>query len=138
MVFSIKRVNALFTKEIKDFTKNLNVFFLCFLPIFTTLFTNTIQESSDSLQGDLNFFQLSNGLSMNLVLVGISIMAIIIAEEKEKNTMRTLMLSGVSPFEFLAGKALLVFFITTINNVAIFFIVGVDTAHLMLYIVVSS
>lgn len=138
MSFSVKRVTALFFKEIKDFSKNMNVFMICFLPVFLTFFTVKVQSNVPASQGDTTLFQLISGININLLLVGACVMAILISEEKEKNTMRTLMLSSVSPFEFLAGKALLLFIITTINNIAVFFIVGVDIQLLPIYLLVTT
>jgi ABC-2 type transport system permease protein len=57
-------------------------------------------------------------------------MASFIAEEKEKNTMGTLMLPSVSPWEFLVGKAALILIIGMINTAAVFFIIGVDSQFL--------
>lgn len=138
MSISFKRVAALFSKEFKDFTKNLNVFMICFLPILLTLFNANLQ--GDSLQGQdgPKMFMLANGVNVNLMLVAVSVMAILISEEKEKNTMRTLMLSSVSPFEFLAGKALLLFIVTTISNIAIYSIIGLDIQFLPAYLLITT
>lgn len=75
---------------------------------------------------------------MNLVLIAGYMIAILISEEKEKNTLRTLMLSGVSPLEFLTGKVIITFLVTEILNICIFYIVGMDMAYLGKFILITS
>ncbi|WP_051986365.1 ABC transporter permease [Clostridium amazonitimonense] len=64
--------------------------------------------------------------------------AMLIAEEKEKNTMRTLMLSAVSPLEFLAEKAIITLLLSIVINIIIFFMVGINVQYLGKYIVLST
>jgi ABC-2 type transport system permease protein len=75
---------------------------------------------------------------MNLTLVSSFVIAMLIAEEKEKNTLRTLMLSAVSPLEFLTGKALIATLMSVIINIAMFFIIGVDAQYLGKYILLTT
>ncbi|TCT16089.1 ABC-2 type transport system permease protein [Natranaerovirga pectinivora] len=136
MDFSIKRVNALFKKEIKDFTKNLNVFFMCLLPIlFAFIYSFLGSMPGEHMEKSQTLLLV---MTMNLVIVGCSIMAILISEEKEKNTLRTLMLSSVSPVEFLTGKTLVMLVITILNNIFIYMILGLDSRHMGMYIILST
>jgi len=77
-------------------------------------------------------------LNMNLVMVATLIMAMLIAEEKEKNTLRTLMLTSLSPVEFLIGKALITIFISVIVNIAIFFMLGIQLQYLLMYFIITT
>lgn len=52
----------------------------------------------------------------------ISLLSMMVAEEKEKNTLRTLMLSDVSAEEFLLSKSLVALFLMTIIAIADFLI----------------
>lgn len=138
MEFSMRRVNALFKKEIKDLGKNKNVMMMCLLPIlFSIIYSNLFggNISSDGL-GKVDILILC--LGMNLTLVSSFVISMLIAEEKEKNTLRTLMLSAVSPWEFLAGKALIAILLSVITNVAMFFIVGIDVQYLGKYILITT
>lgn len=138
MEFSIRRVNALFKKEIKDLGKNMNVLLMCLLLIMFSIIYSKLfggGASSDQLQkADI----LILCLGMNLTLVSSFVIAMLIAEEKEKNTLRTLMLSAVSPWEFLTGKALITLLMSIGINVVMFFIIGIDAQYLGMYILLSS
>jgi ABC-2 type transport system permease protein len=76
--------------------------------------------------------------SMNLVLVSSFIVAMLIAEEKEKNTMRTLLLSGVTSFEFLAGKMIITLLISEFTSILMFFIIDIDRQYFGIYILVTT
>jgi ABC-2 type transport system permease protein len=62
----------------------------------------------------------------------------LIAEEKEKNTLRTLMLSAVSPLEFLTGKALITLFVSLLYNALMFFVIGIDKKYFGLYMLFTT
>lgn len=138
MEFSMRRVNALFKKEIKDLGKNMNVLLMCMLPILFSLMYSKIFGGDNSGDGLGKVDILILCLGMNLVLVASFVIAMLIAEEKEKNTLRTLMLSSVSPWEFLAGKALITSLLAVIINVAMFFIIGLEIKFLGMYILLTT
>ncbi|QNO15377.1 ABC transporter permease [Alkalicella caledoniensis] len=125
---SIRRVKALFKKEIKDFPKNMNVSLMCLLPLVLILLFSNIQGDSPN-QGMKGIDLLNTGLSTNLVVVSTFAISMLIAEEKEKNTMRTLMLSSVTPAEFLAGKAIVIFLFSIVTNTIIYFIAEIDQQY---------
>ena len=133
MEFSIRRVNALFKKEIKDLGKNTNVLIMFMFPIFFSIFFSNLLGGNISGEEVLIMC-----VGMNLTLISSFVIAMLIAEEKEKNTLRTLMLSAVSPLEFFTGKVLITFVTSEIINVAMFFIVGVDAKYLGEYILLST
>jgi len=63
---------------------------------------------------------------MNIAMVPVALMGTIIAEEKEKFTLRTLMLNDVKASEILFAKALICMLFVIIDNLLMFFIVGAD------------
>lgn len=133
MDISLKRINALFKKEVKNFSKNKNTLLMTFMPIFFGLLYNY-------LYSDINLgktFILFLCVNMNLVLCGSYIIAMLIAEEKEKNTLRTLFISGVSAFEFLSGKVIITFILTHVSNIILFFIYNVNVNYLGIYLLFS-
>lgn len=133
MSFSFKHVKAIFKKEIKDFGKNLNVLSMCFLPIlFSFIYSNLFGDSMPPT------WLISICLGMSLTLVSSYIIAMMIAEEKEKYTLRTLMLSSVSPMEFLAGKALFTLLISIVLNTLIFIILGLEPLYIPQYLLLST
>ncbi|MBU3091037.1 ABC transporter permease [Clostridium sp. CF011] len=138
MEFSIRRVNALFKKEIKDLSKNMNVLLMCMMPIILSVIYSKLFGGSTSGAHMQEAYILSMCLNMNLTLVSSFVIAMLIAEEKEKNTLRTLMLSAVSPLEFLAGKAIITLLVSVIINISIFFIIGIDAQYLGRYILLTT
>lgn len=133
MEFSISRVNALLKKEIKDLVKNINVLIMFMFPIiFCIIYSNLVGGNILGSQ------VLIMCVGLNLTLISSFVIAMLIAEEKEKNTLRTLMLSAVSPLEFFTGKVLITFLTSEIINVAMFFIVGVDAKYFGKYILITT
>ena len=61
-----------------------------------------------------------------------------IAEEKEKNTMRTLMLCNVTGGEFLAAKTLAVLAGTLLVDTVLFFLTGFGPAQLPVFLLVCT
>lgn len=136
MGFSIVRVKALVKKEIKDFPKNINVSLICLLPLVLMLLLSNMQGNNPN-HGINDFDLLIVGLNMNLVMVSTFALSMLIAEEKEKNTMRTLLLSSVTLLEFLVGKAIVMLLFSIVTNMAIFFVVRMDVQHLGQYVLWS-
>lgn len=136
MGFSVARVRALVKKEMKDLPKNINVSLMCLLPlVLVVLLSNMQGNNPNSQMGGFDLLVL--GVNMNLVMVSTFAISMLIAEEKEKNTMRTLMLSSVTPAEFLAGKAIVMFLFAFATNIAIFFVTGMELLLLGHYVIWS-
>ncbi|NMM64778.1 ABC transporter permease [Clostridium sp. P21] len=132
MDFSLRRVNALFIKELKDFFQNPNVLVMYMLPImFAVLYGKMMGTRIPKV------YSLEVCLLLSLTTVGCSSAACLIAEEKEKNTLRTLMLSPLSPIEFLTGKSLISLLSCMVSSLIVFFIVNPPNVNLFLYIIIS-
>lgn len=106
MTFSWKRVNAIFQKDFKDFSRNIAVSIVVFLPLLMAAVYGRM--GVDSIQA--HFMT----INMTFAMVGTYVQCCLIAEEKEKNTLRGLMLSPASTLEILSGKSLLSFVLTII------------------------
>ncbi|MFJ5770057.1 ABC transporter permease [Psychrobacillus sp. NPDC093180] len=106
MTFSWKRVNAILQKDFKDFSRNSAVSIIIFLPIILAAIYGRM--GIDSLQ--VHFMN----INMAFAMVGTYVQCCLIAEEKEKNTLRGLMLSPASTLEILGGKSLLTFVLTIV------------------------
>jgi ABC-2 type transport system permease protein len=136
MDISMMRVKALVKKEMKDFPKNKNVSLMCLLPVVLVLLFSYMQ--GDALGQEIRGIDLlSMGLSINLLIVSTFAISMLIAEEKEKNTMRTLMLSSVTPIEFLIGKVIVILLFSIVTNIAIYFIAGIGMQYLAHYVLWS-
>lgn len=104
MNLSMKRVNAIFQKDFKDFSRNMAVSITIFLPLLVAALYGRM--GIDTLQAHYMIF------NMTFALVATYVQCCLIAEEKEKNTLRGLMLSPASTVEILGGKSLLSFVLT--------------------------
>ncbi|RWR07307.1 ABC transporter permease [Siminovitchia fortis] len=104
MTFSWKRVNAILIKDYKDFSRNLAVSCVIFLPPILAAFYGRM--GVDSIETHYMVFNLV------FVMVAAFVQCCLIAEEKEKNTLRGLMLSPATTAEILCGKSLLSFLFT--------------------------
>lgn len=95
----MNNVFAVFRKQIKDTFKNKTVLiqFVMF-PVLTLIMNRTIK--ADGMPK--NFFVYLFA-TMYIGMAPLTSIASIIAEEKEKNTLRVLMMSNVKPYEYLLG-----------------------------------
>ena len=77
---------------------------MALLPILLAVFYSNMDSIKEFFAGFI--------IVMTITMVGSYVQAIIIAEEKEKHTLRVLMLSPASPIEVILGKSVLtVFFV---------------------------
>lgn len=133
MIFSIKRTMAILQKDYKDVSKNMFVSSSVFMPlILAAIYGRAGVETINE-----------HYLIINIIfcLVAAYVQCSLIAEEKEKNTLRGLMLSPASTMEILAGKSLLSFIGTIIVIIAAAFLMEYQPANLLavsIAIVLSS
>lgn len=95
-------VSAILKKQLKDTLKNKTILiqFLLF-PVLTLIMNGTMTMDGIPENFFVNLFAV-----MYVGMAPLTSMAAIIAEEKEKNTLRVLILSNVRPFEYLLGTGL--------------------------------
>src|SRR5699024_250988 len=98
MIFSFKRMNAIFQKDLKDLTKNIYVGTSLLMPVLIAFMYGGMEDISID----------AHYLIINLTLVAVAffVQSALIAEEREKNTLRGLMLSPATIPEILGGKSL--------------------------------
>ncbi|AND37967.1 ABC transporter permease [Cytobacillus oceanisediminis] len=117
MTFSMKRSMAILYKDYKDVSKNLYVSTTVFLPlVMAAIYGRMGIEAIDAHYMVIN---------MIFSLVAAYVQCSLIAEEKEKNTLRGLMLSPASTLEILFGKSLLSF----ISTIAVIIIAAFLTGY---------
>jgi len=122
MTFSLKRVVAIFEKDIKDLSKNMFVLTSMLMPLpLAILFGSVSKEPSIQMHYLV--------INMAFALVAAFVQCALIAEEKEKNTLRGLMLSPASTFEILSGKSLLSIVLTVITIVISALLTGYHPAN---------
>jgi ABC-2 type transport system permease protein len=75
--------------------------------------------------------------NMNIIMVPIILMSTIIAEEKEKGTLRVLIMSNVQPMEYLIGIGFFVFIIAVISTALFLITNNIETTYIFLFLATS-
>lgn len=94
----MRRVSAIFRKEVQDFKTNSQVLLMAFLPIILSFLFSRFGVGKEMLG--------ITTITAFLFVAGF-VQSMVIAEEKEKHTLRVLMLSPASSVEVLLGKSIL-------------------------------
>jgi len=123
MIFSTKRMYAIFQKDLKDLSKNMFVGTTMLMPIVLAAIYGAM--GLDSIE--IHYMM----INLTFVAVTVFIQSAIIAEEKEKNTLRNLMLSPATLTEILTGKSLVSFILTVITIVICAFLTEYEPASLL-------
>ena len=105
MTLSIKRIRAIMTKDFKSLLKNYYVLFSAILPLALAWSLRTIED----LKGMETLI-----ISVALAMTGSFVQAAMISEEKEKHTLRVLLLSPATTTEIMVGKNILTGIVTLI------------------------
>ena len=95
------------------------------MPVFSLGFTFLMQVLYERASGGLeamNAYALAMGMLMNVSMMGFYCTAASLAEEKEKNTLRTLMTSSVNGLEFFLGSLIPIVLMTEVVHVLCVFI----------------
>ncbi|MBP1756296.1 MAG: hypothetical protein H6Q59_2694 [Firmicutes bacterium] len=116
---SIRKTMAIFKKQIKDTLKNRTVLiqFIMF-PLLTIIINSAMQ-----VEGMPKNYFVVLFATMYIGMAPLTGMAAIISEEKEKNTLRVLMMSNVRAGEYLIGVGAYIFLLCMLGAV-VFGIVG--------------
>lgn len=142
---AMRKTGALLAKDFADLFKNPTLLVVCLLPIaFMALYAFMIgdtaggsdltaeqQEAVDPLIGQ---FMLGSSLCMTLGMVCTMTVLYGIAEEKEKRTLRTLMLANVGASQVVASKAVVALVASTAVNAVCFFVAGGEPDMLGAYL----
>ncbi len=130
----MKNIKAVFLKQLSDTLKNKTVLiqFLMF-PVLVIIMENAIK-----LEDMPEHFFAKLFAVMFVGMAPLTCMSAIIAEEKEKNTLRVLMMSNVKPAEYLLGVGAYVFVMCAFGTAVFAAIGGYTGADLVLFIGVMS
>ena len=115
----MKNIKAVFLKQLSDTLKNKTV--LIQFVMFPALVI--IMENAIKLDDMPEHFFAKMFAVMFVGMAPITCMSAIISEEKEKNTLRVLMMSNVKPAEYLVGVGVYVFMMCAFGT-AVFAVVG--------------
>lgn len=110
----IRNVRAVFVKQVWDTLKNLQVLVLFLVyPVVTFVMIQAM-----GAQGGDRYFFLSIFAVMHCVFTPMVSTAAVISEEKEKNTLRILVLSGVRPLEYLFSIGLFIWIAAQVTGLS--------------------
>ncbi|MFR4405411.1 MAG: ABC transporter permease [Anaerovoracaceae bacterium] len=103
------------------------------MPVFALGFTFIMRLLYVNIMGDVSGmndfargYSLAMGLVMSICMIGIYCPALLLAEEKEKNTLRVLMTSSVNGLEFFLGSIIPIFLATAVINFILIPVSGYD------------
>ena len=128
----INHIWAILWKQLKDTLKNKAILiqFLMF-PCMTVIMENTI-----SIDGMPEHFFANLFAIMYVGMAPLTAMSAIIAEEKEKNTLRVLHMCNVNALEYLLGNAIYIVFICMIGSAVIAFAGGYTGNELLIFMLI--
>jgi ABC-2 type transport system permease protein len=128
----ISRLIVLVRKEMIDHKTNMSIWILSMMPILVAQMYRMMDISVHKIDSLLSIH-----MSMTGAILTTAIMGILITDEKDQNTLRTLMLSGVKSYEILLGKGLMTLLITTGVSLAGFMILQAPYNLLLPFLLVS-
>ncbi|WP_288240786.1 ABC transporter permease [uncultured Bifidobacterium sp.] len=141
----MRKTGALLAKDFADLFKNPTLLVVCLLPIaFMALYSFMIgdaaggsdltAEQQEAVDPVISQFMLGSSLCMTLGMVCTMTVLYGIAEEKEKRTLRTLMLANVGASQVVASKAVVALVASTVVNAVCFFVAGGEPGMLGAYL----
>ncbi|MED4071249.1 ABC transporter permease [Priestia endophytica] len=128
MILSYKRIQAIFMKDWKDLMRNSYVLVTLALPLVFAVMYDRMGAGEVGALFAINFA---------FVIAGAFIQSAMVAEEKEKNTLRGLLLSPASIIEVFIGKSLLSAFATILIIAGCIFLSNYEIPSLGLFILLS-
>lgn len=132
---SIRKCKALFIKDLKEYYRSPAVLVMIIMPIFFCfVYANLFRNDTNTrfIAFIINFC-----IDTNVLFPSMTLPVNSICEEKEKKTLDVLMLSSVSPIEFLIGKLLPVTIISVISNIIIFYILKINSMYIIPFLIIT-
>ena len=124
MNISMTRIQAILIKDYKEFSRNYAVSIMALVPLILAFAYNKTGASG------MQIFMLL--INMTFSLVTAYVQCCLIAEEKEKNTLRSLMLSPASLGDILIGKSSFVFILSCAIIALTTYLFGYEPENLLL------
>ena len=126
MNVSLKRIQAIIVKDYKEFSRNYAISVMILFPLlFAFMYRSDGAEQATMYAFVINF---------SLAMLTSFVQACLIAEEKERNTLRSLMMTPASMLDVLIGKSALVFIISAGVLALSTYIFGYDTSNMMVLV----
>ncbi|MEK4239316.1 hypothetical protein BSK65_22485 [Paenibacillus odorifer] len=126
MSISLKRVQAIFVKDYKEFSRNYAISIMLIFPIIIALLFRRVDPSVPGVFAIV--------LNLSFVVVACFAQACLIAEEKEHNTLRSLMMTPATTMDVLIGKSTLVFVMSAVVLAIVTYIIGYEPASIWAFV----
>lgn len=126
MNISYKRAGAIFVKDYKEFSRN---YALSIMLLFPIMFALLFKRMGADLPGAGGFL-----LNLSFALLTCFAQACLIAEEKERNTLRSLMMTPATAMDVLIGKSSLVFVMSAVVLTIAGIIFGFEPANIWVFL----
>ena len=124
---------ALFKKDFKNCFMNRNVSLMLALPIlFVLLYKFILNGGAD--ESFSAYYTLLMCSVLTLSVIPLNILAMLISEEKEKHTLRSLMMANVSGAEFISSKAAVCLILMMSEGIIIYLLCGLAMNLMALYL----
>lgn len=128
---------VLIKKDFRLMFTNKNMLIMILLPIgFAVLYQTIFGDVKEA--GMPSNFVLTLCELLNLSAIPLTGLAMMVAEEKEKNTLRVLMLSDVSALEYIFSKIISVLVLMELITIVIFFITATQLSYLPMFLLVTT
>lgn len=128
MSISLKRAQAIFVKDYKEFSRNYALSIMLIFPIILALLLRAAGAAS-SLPGSF-----ATVLNLSFVFLTCFVQACLIAEEKERNTLRSLMMTPATTMDVLIGKSTLVFVMSVVVLAIATYLFGYEPASIWAFV----
>lgn len=129
MIIQAKTLQALFCKQIKDTAHNMQVLILFFtFPIIAMVMTQSMGKEMGNSAFFISIFGVMHGVFTPIVAT-----SSMMSEEKEKNTLRVLLMSNVNPMEYLISIGGFVFLCTMVTGVLFLFLGGYTPVEMVMF-----
>ncbi len=128
---------VLIKKDFRLMFTNKNMLIMILLPIgFAVLYQTIFGDVKEA--GMPRNFVLTLCELLNLSAIPLTGLAMMVAEEKEKNTLRVLMLNDVSALEYIFSKIISVLVLMELITIVIFFITATQLSYLPMFLLVTT
>lgn len=130
----MKTIYVLFKKQLKNMMMNKQIFVMLLFSILYPLGMKALMPAEATSEMPSGFL-IGFGVLFCIGMVAPMMMAYPLAEEKEKNTLRVLMTSGVRPVDYLVGSMLATGLVSMIACVIILFTTTSGQVNLFYYLI---
>ncbi|MFB6365854.1 ABC transporter permease [Paenibacillus elgii] len=128
MSISFKRARAIFVKDYKEFSRNYAISILLIFPILIAFLYTGQGISSIGVFGFV--------LNFSFAMLTSFVQACLIAEEKERNTLRSLMMTPATSMDVLIGKSALVFVMSAVVLAIVTYIFGYEPVSIWAFVAI--